>query len=71
MAHVKLIMLLEVINYVSVFCCVHCTEEEIFQTNIDLCGASIVYCAQIFPRYFVDRSSINPLYSARDPFRPM
>jgi len=54
---VKLIMLLlEVINYFRVFCCIRCTEEEIVQTNIDLCGISIVYCAQIFLRYVVDRS---------------
>jgi len=68
---VKLIMLLDVINYFRVFCCIHCTEEEVVQTNIDLCGVSIVYCAQIFPRYVVDRSLINPLYSVKDPFRPM
>ena len=33
---VKLIMPLEVINYVCVFCCIRCTEEEVVQTNVDL-----------------------------------
>ena len=66
---VKLIMLLEVTNYFRVFCCIRCTEEEIVQTNVDLCGVSIVYYARIFPRCVVDRSSINLLYSARDPFK--
>ena len=45
---VKLIMLLEVINYFRVFCCIHRTEEEIVQTNIYLCEVSIVHYARIF-----------------------
>jgi hypothetical protein len=68
---VKLIRLLEVINYFRVFCCIRCAEEEVVQTNADLCGVSIVYYARILPRCVVDRTSINPLYSARDPFKPL
>jgi hypothetical protein len=68
---VKLIMLLEVINYFRVFCCIHCTEEEGVQSNVDLCGVSIVHYARIFRRCVVDRSSIYPLYSARHPFKPL
>jgi hypothetical protein len=39
---VKLIVLLEGINYFRVFCCIHCTEEEVVQTNVYLCRVSIV-----------------------------